>query len=67
MDALNGRVGLVTGAGGGIGREIARRLARVGRSPGRGLSCLGRGRLYYRRVDQPLRRPADGLSGSNTR
>ncbi len=27
MDALNGRVGLVTGAGGGIGGEIARRLA----------------------------------------
>jgi NAD(P)-dependent dehydrogenase (short-subunit alcohol dehydrogenase family) len=30
MDALNGRVGLVTGGGGGIGREIARRLARDG-------------------------------------
>ena len=28
MYALNGRAGLVTGAGGGIGREIARRLAR---------------------------------------
>ena len=27
MYALNGRVGLVTGGGGGIGREIARRLA----------------------------------------
>jgi len=27
---LNGRVGLVTGGGGGIGREIARRLARDG-------------------------------------
>src|SRR5208282_5721 len=30
MYALNGRVGLVTGGGGGIGREIARRLARDG-------------------------------------
>jgi NAD(P)-dependent dehydrogenase (short-subunit alcohol dehydrogenase family) len=30
MEALNGRVGLVTGGGGGIGREIARRLARDG-------------------------------------
>jgi NAD(P)-dependent dehydrogenase (short-subunit alcohol dehydrogenase family) len=28
MYALHGRVGLVTGAGGGLGREIARRLAR---------------------------------------
>ena len=30
MYALSGRVGLVTGGGGGIGREIARRLARDG-------------------------------------
>ncbi len=30
MYALNGRVGMVTGGGGGIGREIARRLARDG-------------------------------------
>src|SRR5271169_1750007 len=30
MYALNGRVGVVTGSGGGIGREIARRLAREG-------------------------------------
>jgi NAD(P)-dependent dehydrogenase (short-subunit alcohol dehydrogenase family) len=30
MYALSGRVGLVSGAGGGIGREIARRLAREG-------------------------------------
>ncbi len=32
MYALNGRIGLVTGAGGGIGREIARRLAGEGMS-----------------------------------
>jgi NAD(P)-dependent dehydrogenase (short-subunit alcohol dehydrogenase family) len=30
MYALNGRVGLITGGGGGIGREIAHRLAREG-------------------------------------
>ena len=30
MYNLNGRVGVVTGAGGGIGREIARRLTREG-------------------------------------
>jgi NAD(P)-dependent dehydrogenase (short-subunit alcohol dehydrogenase family) len=30
MYKLNGRVGVVTGAGGGIGREIARRLTREG-------------------------------------
>jgi meso-butanediol dehydrogenase / (S,S)-butanediol dehydrogenase / diacetyl reductase len=30
MYALNGRVGIITGAGGGIGREIAQRLAREG-------------------------------------
>lgn len=30
MYALSGRVGLVTGGGGGIGREIARRLSREG-------------------------------------
>ena len=30
MYALNGRAGVVTGAGGGIGREIARRLTREG-------------------------------------
>src|SRR6516225_1759123 len=30
MYRLNGRAGIVTGAGGGIGREIARRLAREG-------------------------------------
>jgi NAD(P)-dependent dehydrogenase (short-subunit alcohol dehydrogenase family) len=30
MYGLNGRVGLVTGGGGGIGREIARRLSREG-------------------------------------
>jgi NAD(P)-dependent dehydrogenase (short-subunit alcohol dehydrogenase family) len=29
MYALHGRVGMVTGAGGGLGREIARRLARA--------------------------------------
>ena len=28
--ALHGRVGMVTGAGGGIGRAIARRLSREG-------------------------------------
>jgi len=30
MYAMNGRVGLITGGGGGIGREIARRLAGEG-------------------------------------
>jgi meso-butanediol dehydrogenase / (S,S)-butanediol dehydrogenase / diacetyl reductase len=34
MYALNGRVGLVTGAGGGIGRQIARRLAQEGMAVG---------------------------------
>src|SRR5271168_3686641 len=47
MYALSGRVGLVTGGGGGIGREIARRLAREGMA----VAVLDRDEAAARAVD----------------
>ena len=62
---LHGKVGLVTGASGGIGAAVARRLHDAGASVGLLAGCLSWGRRAHRAFAVPVYRQHRSSSWSS--